>query len=112
MLENPARSAKVLLYSDGPSISAIPNQLSVYEKSEVTFENLGEGMVTILFQEQSPFPENAYTLDAPGTKGSSLTLVVTGVETITAFTYAIYNNQSGVMVDTNPRPIIIVYPGS
>ncbi|HER00256.1 MAG TPA: hypothetical protein ENO22_13025 [candidate division Zixibacteria bacterium] len=107
MADGITRNPKVSIISDRESVRVTPGELFVAPKSIVTFENLGEGKVGVLFPDKSLFGTDTLVLETQTQDNLTVAVTEKGF-----FYYDVYNYNNQTSTNSSTRPIIIVYPES
>lgn len=100
----------ITIVVDAPFCRAIPSELMAAIDDNVTFLNLSNNPVTVLFPAQNPFGIKKIELDARNAGKDSVTLPILQVD-YGAYYYDVYDHGNGFTIAKGTQPIIIVYPG-
>ena len=108
-MSNTPKNFTVTIVVDPKFCRVIPSELMTAIDDNVTFLNLSNNPVTVLFPDQNPFNIKKIELDAKTGGKAAVTVQVLQVE-YGAYYYDVYDHGLGLTTAKATQPIIIVYP--
>lgn len=102
---------EITIISDAQTCRAIPGEFFTNPGATITFKNIGNGAVTVLFPEDSRIDPKYLYVEQGGQEQATITIESKQrlTENLIIF-YDVYNNVNKTYASAELRPIIIVYP--